>query len=181
MANSFRFEDITSFGNLMHKCGYQISSFLDEIVTEEFTDSLHLMEYLNKNGLSSAGKDDRNTVIRDVILGVNAVYNTLYRTPYEESILYNEEGQIIDRELGSEKSFSIPENVVPASFHLVSFVGWKYHESQIQAQERGTGASIEDFVDEILDGDEESKKRVRFGSLEEEELDEEIYNPDPRA
>jgi hypothetical protein len=69
----------------MHKSGYQISSFLDEIVTEEFTDSLHLMEYLNKNGLSSAGISDRNTVIRDVILGVNAVYNTLYSMPYENA------------------------------------------------------------------------------------------------
>jgi hypothetical protein len=77
----------------MHKCGYQISSFIDEIITEEFNDSLHLMEYLNKNGLNSAGKNDRNTVIRDVILGVNAVYQTLYSMPYEKPILLDSEGK----------------------------------------------------------------------------------------
>ena len=164
----------------MHKSGYQISSFLDEIVTEEFTDSLHLMEYLNKNGLSSAGISDRNTVIRDVILGVNAVYNTLYSMPYENAQITNDEGEIVEIEIEENANLEIPENVVPASFHLVSFVGWKYHESQIQANDRGTGSSIEEFVDEILEGDQEAMERVKFGSLEEEELETEIYNPDPR-
>jgi hypothetical protein len=77
----------------MHKAGYQISSFLDEVVTEEFTDCLHLMEYLNKNGLSSAGKNDRNTVIRDVILGVNGVYNTLYSMPFEKAVVMDDDGK----------------------------------------------------------------------------------------
>lgn len=164
----------------MHKSGYQISSFLDEIVTEEFTDSLHLMEYLNKNGLSSAGKNDRNTVIRDVIMGVNAVYNTLYSMPYEEAVMFDDEGEKIEIDNGELEGVELPELVVPASFHLVSFVGWKYHESQVQAGERGSGASIEEFVDEILEGDEDAMGRVKFGSLEEEDLSEQqIYNPDP--
>ena len=80
----------------MHKCGYQISSFIDEIVTEEFADSLHLMEYLNRNGLNSAGKNDRHTVIRDVILGVNAVYSTLYSMPHEKPILLGSDGKQIE-------------------------------------------------------------------------------------
>lgn len=177
-----RFEDITTFGNLMHKCGYQISSFIDEIVTEEFKDSLHLMEYLNKNGLNSAGKNDRNTVIRDVILGVNAVYSTLYSMPHEEPIALGSDGtQIIKSEVSTvekDGQNSTPQIIVPASFHLLQFMGWKYHESQIQANERGTGSTVDKFIDDVLEDDEEAKKRVKFGSLEEEEFDEKLtYDP----
>lgn len=165
----------------MHKCGYQISSFLDEIVTEEFKDSLHLMEYLNKNGLSSAGKNDRNTVIRDVILGVNAVYSTLYSVPYEKETVVDDSGKKIYLEgLSEVQEDELPKMVVPASFHIVQYVGWKYHESQKQAKERGTGATIEQFVDEILEDDVEAKARVKFGSLQEEDLSDQIYNPNPK-
>ena len=54
------------------------------------------MEYLNKNGLNSAGKNDRNTVIRDVILGVNAVYQTLYSMPHEKPILLDDDGKQLE-------------------------------------------------------------------------------------
>lgn len=138
------------------------------------------MEYLNKNGLNSAGKNDRNTVIRDVILGVNAVYQTLYSMPYEKPILLDSEGKQPETEKLEEanKSPDPPQIVVPASFHLVQFMGWKYHESQIQANERGTGSTVDKFIDDVLEDDQEAKKRVKFGSLEEEEFDEKlIYDP----
>lgn len=143
---------------MMYKVGYQISSFIDEIVTENFEDPLHLMEYLNSNGLSSCGKNDRQTVLRDVILGVSGVYNSLYSVPFDTT------------SMDIEEDYGEVENMIPASFHILQFIGWKYHKDQIQPKERGSGSSIEQFVDEILEGDEEAKKRVRFGTLEEEDL-----------
>ena len=169
----------------MHKAGYQISSFLDEVVTEEFTDCLHLMEYLNKNGLSSAGKNDRNTVIRDVILGVNGVYNTLYSMPFEKAVVMDDDGKQVTIEQDAYQhgvDSQGPSMVIPASFHLVQYVGWKYHHSQVQANERGSGATIEEFVNGILEDDEEAKSRVKFGSLQEEEMNENIlYNSNPKS
>lgn len=144
----------------MYKIGFQISSFIDEIITENFEDPLHLMEYLSSNGLSSCNENDRKTVLRDVILGTAGVYESLYSVPFEKT------------SMDLEESYEGIENVVPASFHILRYIGWKYHKDQIQPKERGTGSTIEDFVDEVLDGDEEAKKRVRFGTLEEEDVDE---------
>ena len=57
-------------------------------------------------------------------------------------------------------------------------MGWKYHESQIQPNERGTGSTVDKFIEDVLDDDPEAKKRVKFGSLEEEEFDEKlVYDP----
>lgn len=148
----------------MHRIGYQISSYIDELVVENFEDPLHLMEYLNSNGLSSSGKNDRNTVLRDVILGVAGVYETLYSGPFEKS------------NMDLDEDYKDIDDMIPASFHLMQFIGWKYHKDQVQPKERGTGLEIEEFVDEILDGDEEAKKKVRFGTLEEEELEEEYFS-----
>ena len=139
----------------MYRAGFQVTSFIHNSVIEEYDDCLHLMDYLSKNGLGSTGLSDRSTVLKDVLLGVAGVYDALYTTKSEET----------------------GEDVVGATYELVHFIGWKYHESQQKPSERGSGMSMEEFIDEVAEeGDEESRGRMFYGSITDEDLHDEDEN-----
>ena len=71
------------------------------MVVEEFDDCLHLMDYLSKTGMSSPGQNNRGTMMRDVILGVNAMYDLLYSKAVETDAKGNE------------------RTIVPATFDII--------------------------------------------------------------
>ena len=91
--------------------------------------------------------------MRDVILGVNAIYDLLY----SRSVKVNEEEGDTGR------------TIVPATFDIIQYIGWKYHHAREQPKERGTGMTFRDFIKEVADeGENEEAKRYRFGTIDEE-------------
>ena len=138
---------------MLNKIGYQITSCVDEMVVEEFDYCLHLMDYLSKTGMSTPGLNNRGTMMRDVFLGVNAMYDLLYSKT-------------------DEKEEKDGRKFVPATFDIIQYIGWKYHHAREQPIERGSGMSFRDFIKEVADeGENQESKRYRFGTIDEEGQD----------
>lgn len=56
---------------------------MEKQIVEEFDDCFHLMDYLSRNGLSFAGLDARQTVLKDLFIATSAIYERLYGRDYE--------------------------------------------------------------------------------------------------
>lgn len=68
---------------MVDRVGFKLTSFTEKEIVEEFDDMLHLMDYLSSTGLSFAGQDARNTVLKDLFIAASAIYNALYGREYE--------------------------------------------------------------------------------------------------
>ncbi|KRW99146.1 hypothetical protein PPERSA_07389 [Pseudocohnilembus persalinus] len=66
--------------------------------------------------------------------------------------------------------FRSEEEMVQASFEIIHFTGWKYHESQAKPKDRGSAEfNMKDLKKSILEQDPEIKNKIRSGTLEAEE------------
>lgn len=93
------------FGNLFARCEYNMPTIYSEKYNLLFDSAFHLMEFLQYTGESSALLSKRNGIQRDVLLATEAIYRELFK----------DKGK--------------PDKV-GATFQIVNFLGWKYHESQ---------------------------------------------------
>ena len=76
-------EDIASIGNLVDRVGYKLTSFTEKEIVEEFDDLFHLMDYLSSTGLSFAGNNARDTVLKDLFIATAALYKGYYGKEYQ--------------------------------------------------------------------------------------------------
>ena len=56
---------------------------------------------------------------------------------------------------------------MPATFHLIQYLGWKDDPSQPQPKSRGSG-DLNSFINEIVKDDPQVKDRIKYGVLGEE-------------
>lgn len=58
--------------------------------------------------------------------------------------------------------------MIPATFHLVQFLGWKEDKmKQPQPKSRGSG-SLDSFIDEIVEDDPQVQSNLKYGYISEE-------------
>lgn len=171
----YKFDSISGFGNRMNKVGFNLTSFVDQTTQEHFYDAFHLMDCISRAGLGYASQNARQGCFKEVFLGVNAIYEVLFSEKYEpkeEEVRFFKE-EVFGPVAGLENEQELQEvnlkKVVPATFELINFVGFKFHMGQQKPAQRGTGNSLKEFVDEVVGDDEEARKRVKYGELFEEE------------
>lgn len=72
-------------GNRLDRVGFKLTSFTEKYFVEEFQDCYHLMDYLSSSGMSFAGKDSRQGVLKDLFLAAASIYQAKYAQNYEPS------------------------------------------------------------------------------------------------
>lgn len=160
-AHGYRTEEIAALGNRLDKIGYKLTSFTEKDLTEEYADAYHLMDFLSRTGQGYAGASARTGVLKDLFIATSALYQNLFGRPYVPAA--TEEAMYTPEHLEKLKG----RTVVPATFHLIQFVGWKHDpNSQQQPAPRGTG-DLQEFVDEISKDEPELKDRIKFGAFTE--------------
>jgi len=161
--HTFNFEEIASIGNLVDRVGYRLTSFTEKEFIEEFESAFHLFDYLSMHGMSFSGNDSRDTVMKDLFLSCAAIYNLLYGRKYTPGTL---EEASADKSLLEKLKDA---TVIPATFHVVQYMGWKHDLlKQQQPKERGSGGSLESFVDELVKDDPTLRNQIKFGFLGED-------------
>lgn len=84
-------------------------------------------------GENNALLQSRKEIIRDVVYGASAIYQTLF------------------------KSQDDPEKVF-GTFEFINFVGWKYHENQQKPKKRGSAEfslkTLQQEIEESVEGSE---------------------------
>ena len=93
--------------------------------------------------------------MKETLTGTTAIYDSLFKELHDEEF--------------KGKVFS--------TFEIISFAGWKYHESQPKPKKKGSAEfSLKDLSKEIKDLDPESAARMRSGEII-EEPDQEEQDP----
>ena len=152
----------------MDRVGFKITSFTEKEVIEEFDSCLHLMDYLSRTGLSFAGKNGRDTVLRDLFVATSVLYDSMYGRLYEPTESELSITVIIVEKIPKEVLEKVKgKRVVPATFHLIQYLGWKEDASQPKPKSRGSG-DLGSFIDELIKEDPDAKDRIRYGVLGEE-------------
>lgn len=139
------------FGNLFARCEYNMPTIYSEKYSLLFNSAFHLMEFLQCTGESNALLSRRTGVQRDVLYATEAIYQELF------------------------KDKNKPDKVM-ATFQIVNFLGWKYHESQQKPKKRGSAEfSLKILQKEIEDSldPKESKITQNSGTIEVSESEDE--------
>ena len=153
---------------MLDRLGYKITSFMEKELLEEFDSPLHLLDYLSRCGLSFAGTDRRDTVLRDLFVATAAIYDRLYGREFAPS--EPERSRPCSPDSLSPEALRLLQGrrVVPATFHLIQYLGWKDDPTQQpQPKARGTG-DLGSFIEEIVKDDPQVKDRIVYGVLGEE-------------
>ncbi|XP_064623514.1 arginine-hydroxylase NDUFAF5, mitochondrial-like isoform X2 [Lineus longissimus] len=120
------FTDNTDLGSLLNRAGFTLLTIdVDELVVN-YPSMYELMWDLKGMGESNCAWNRKLHLSRDTTLAAAAIYKDMYG---------NEDGS------------------VPATFHILHFIGWKPDPSQPKAAKRGSGQiSIKDLgrLDEIM-------------------------------
>jgi NADH dehydrogenase [ubiquinone] 1 alpha subcomplex assembly factor 5 len=114
-----------------------------------FDDAFQIMEFLQCIGENNALLQSRNDMQRELLLSVAAIYDSLFRSQRH------------------------PDKVF-ASFHIINFLGWKYHESQQKPKQRGTAEfSLKVLQKELEESGDptEGKITAQSGTIEVDESD----------
>lgn len=139
------------FGNLFTRCGYNLPTIYSDKIQLNFNNPFELMQFIQNIGESNALLENRKEVIREVVYAAAAIYQNLFKCPKDE-----------------QKVFS--------TFEFISFLGWKYHESQQKPKKRGSAEfSLKDLQKEIEDSMEPSAGKVEstIGAIEVSDSDSE--------
>ena len=128
-------------------------------------------------------KGKRDTIDRDLLLAMCAIYEDIFATKNLEfegrakgrnPHSYRDEGEILpDGDLKPQGA-----DVYKSTWELVNYIGWKYDRNQPQALQRGSAkVSFKEMVVE-MEEDPEVKKRIRSGRVSE---DGDLFEDDPEA
>ena len=117
-------EDIATLGNLVDRIGYKLTSFTEKEFIEEFDDAFHLMDYLSQNGMGFAGKDARDTVLKDLFLSTSSIYEAMFARSYEKPVSpgaarWGETEKAKTSKIANAPGPSHGGSVIPATFHII--------------------------------------------------------------
>jgi hypothetical protein len=132
------------FGNLFARCQYNLPTIYSDKIQLLFDDAFQLMEFLQAMGENNALLNTRQEVQRELLLAVAAIYDSLFR---------------------SEKD----PNKIFATFQLINFLGWRYHESQQKPKQRGSAEfSLKILQKEIEESVDPSEGKItsQVGTIE---------------
>jgi len=108
------------------------------------------MQFIQEMGENNALLQRRKNILRDLMYATAAVYQT---------------------------SFTQEDQRVYATFEIVSFLGWKFHESQQKPKKRGSAQyTLKDFHQELEKAQEESGEKSKpmvYGEIVVSESDDE--------
>jgi NADH dehydrogenase [ubiquinone] 1 alpha subcomplex assembly factor 5 len=147
------------FGNLFSRCGYNMPTIYADKIELLFDDAFQIMEFLQCIGENNALLNSRQDIQRELLLSVAAIYDSLFR------------------------SQRYPDKVY-ASFHIINFLGWKYHESQQKPKERGSAEfSLKVLQKEIEESGDptEGKITAKSGTIEVDESDSEETSQEEKS
>lgn len=154
---------------MVDRVGYKLTSFTEKEIVEEFDDLYHLMDYLSRSGLSFAGNNKRETVLKDLFLATAALYKSFYGKEFEATEYERSSRRSPDNMRQEDVQKLAGKHVVPATFHLVQMMGWKDDpEKQPQPKKRGSGGGLDQFVKEIIDDDPSVADRIKHGVIKDD-------------
>jgi len=102
------------------------------------------MQFIQYIGENNALLQNRKEVMRDVVYGAAAIYQSLFKYPDDETKIFS-------------------------TFEFINFLGWKYHESQQKPKKRGSAEfSLKDLQEEIEQSLESGsgKSKSTLGTIE---------------
>ena len=117
-------------GSLLNRAGFNMITIDADEVVVRYPSMFELLYDLKGMGENNCSWNRKNHLHRDTLLAAASIYKEMYSKPDEEGI--------------------------PATFQILSFIGWKPHESQSQPVARGSGTfSLKDIkdLDKILKKD----------------------------
>ncbi len=147
------------FGNLFTRCQYNLPTIYSDKIQLNFNNPFELMQFIQNIGESNALLENRKEVIREVVYAAAAIYQNLFKHPKDEQ-------------------------KVTSTFEFISFLGWKYHESQQKPKKRGSAEfSLKDLQKEIEDSMEPSAGKIEstIGAIEVSDSDSEEPNKGNKA
>lgn len=110
------FTQIKDIGGLLNSSGFTMLTIDTDEMQIGYPSMFELLQDLKGMAESNAAFNRPLTLSRDVLLSASSIYNEMYKKINPET---KEEG-------------------VHATFQIIYFVGWKYHESQQKCAERGS-------------------------------------------
>lgn len=149
-----KFPEANFFSNSLNRHKYSMASLATSTLDLQFDDIYELMGALQDWGLGNALKDSASGYQKSLFLAAAAIHQTFYKS----------KGQ---------------SNKISAEFEILSFIGYRPAPNQTKrAMKSFTIESFKEFLDEDLD--EEMKKRVKFGSITEDNLDIDFNEPNDK-
>jgi len=139
------------WGNMFTRCQYNLPTIYSDKIQLNFNNPFELMQFIQEIGENNSLLENRKEVIRDVVFAAAAIYQNLFKHPKNE-------------------------NQVFSTFEFISFLGWKYHESQQKPKKRGSAEfSLKDLQKEIEDSLEPSAAKITstIGAIEVSDSDSE--------
>ncbi len=140
-----KFPEANYFGNSLNRHKFGMSSVTTSMMNVAFNDIFELMEALQNWGLGNCLKERTTHYQQDLFLASAAIYQTFYKS-------------------------KVNAGKIDAEFETLSFIGYKSAPNQFKkASKDFTLGGFKDFIDN--DPDQETKDRVKFGSITEENVD----------
>ncbi|KAI0237178.1 Arginine-hydroxylase NDUFAF5, mitochondrial [Lamellibrachia satsuma] len=127
-------------GNLLQRTGFNMLTIDTDEIVVNYPTMFELMADLKGMGESSCTWSRKPMLHRDTMLAAAAIYEEMYAHKDKEG--------------------------VPATFQILSFIGWKPDPSQAKPAQRGSGqVSMKDIgkLDELVKKLEETKERAASG------------------
>jgi len=135
---------IVDFGNLFSRSQYNLPTIYSDKINLIFNNPFELMQFIQYIGENNALLQNRKEVMRDVVYGAAAIYQSLFKYPDDETKIFS-------------------------TFEFINFLGWKYHESQQKPKKRGSAEfSLKDLQEEIEQSLESGsgKSKSTLGTIE---------------
>jgi NADH dehydrogenase [ubiquinone] 1 alpha subcomplex assembly factor 5 len=109
-------------GGLLNRAGFNMITIDHDELVVRYPSMIELMYDLKGMGENNCSWNRKNHLHRETILSASAIYQEMYGSPQEAGI--------------------------PATFQVLSFIGWKPHESQPKPASRGSATfSLKDIKD----------------------------------
>lgn len=162
---SLKFFDMTTFGNIMSRSGYQLTSFHTTIYKECYESPWHMIDNLSQLCQTNCLKGKKDDISKDMQLAMTALYQSNFEINKKTEI---DNGTY---KVKNDGEYQVPEKYYEASFDIVNFIGWKYDMNQPQAKQRGSQTvSFAEMLKEMEEEDDgKAGPLIRSGTVQEED------------
>ncbi|PLW41606.1 hypothetical protein PCASD_05416 [Puccinia coronata f. sp. avenae] len=108
--------DSQSMSSLINRAGFSIPTIDTDEITVQYPSAFELMDDLRFMGESNATINRRTFLKRDTLLAASSIYESMYGTKSEET----------------------GETMIPATFQIIYFIGWRPDANQPKPLKRGS-------------------------------------------
>lgn len=121
-----------------------------------------------------AGKDARDSVLKDLFISTSSIYQSMFARSYEKPVSpgyarWGETEKAKSSRIANAPGPAHANSIIPATFHIIQFLGWKHDiVKQQQPKQRGSG-NLQTFIDELVTDDPSLAGRIKYGMLGAEE------------